>query len=210
MVSGTAINTDYTTLAGEATLENTVEQLRLRGINAQIVENGDEARKRALSLIPDDAEVLTTPSRTLDEIGFAAEIDSSDRVRSVHKMLLSMDRTTQYPEMRALGARPDVLVCSVHAITEAGEVVIASATGSQLAAAVFGAGNVIWVVGTQKIVPDLEAAMRRLHEYVLPLEDERARGIYGRPAFIGKTLIVSKEAQEGRIEVIFVRENLGF
>jgi hypothetical protein len=107
-------------------------------------------------------------------------------------------------------ARPDVVVGSVHAVTEEGEVVIASATGSQLGPYASGAGTVIWVVGSQKIVPDLDEGLRRVREYVLPLEDRRTREIYGGPAFIGKLMIVSREQRPGRIVVILVRELLGF
>ena len=108
--------------------------------------------------------------------------------------LHSLDRVTQRNEMRKLGASPDVLVGSVHAITEQGEVLIASAVGSQLGPAAFGAGAVIWVVGTQKLVRTLEDGFRRIRQHSLPLESERTQRVYGQPSAINKLLIVNGEA----------------
>jgi L-lactate utilization protein LutC len=77
-----------------------------------------------------------------------------------------MDRATQADEIRRLTASPDVMLGGVHAVTETGSLVAASATGSQLGSYVSSAGKVILVVGTQKIVPDLKDALRRIDEYV--------------------------------------------
>ena len=117
---------------------------------------------------------------------------------------------TQWDEMRALGARPDVVVGSVQAVTEQGEVVAASASGSQLGPYASGAGKGIWVVGSQKVVPTLEDAMRRVEEYALPLEDARAWLAYGQNSFIGKVLIFYREYLPDRINIILVKEKLGF
>src|SRR5439155_1123293 len=122
-----------------------------------------------------------------------AAIDASPRLRSVRTVLSQMDMATQWHVMRVLAARPDVVIGSVHAITEQGEVVVASASGSQLGPYASGAGKVIWVVGSQKIVPSLDEAMRRIREYALPLEDERAQLAYGQGSFIGKELIFYRE-----------------
>jgi len=117
---------------------------------------------------------------------------------------------TQWPEMRRLGASPDYTLGSVHAVTEQGEVFVASASGSQLAAYVYGAGAVIWVVGSQKIVSDREAAFKRIYEYSLPREDERAREAYGMGSRVNKVLVVTREFMPGRITVILVKQELGF
>ena len=149
-------------------------------------------------------------SQTLDVIGISKEIEESGNFDSVRKKLLSMDRNTQGSEMRKLGAAPDWAVGSVHAVTEDGKVVVASATGSQLPGYAYGAGRVIWVVGTQKLVRNLDEAMKRIHEYVFPLEDARARKVYGMGSNVSKLLIVNKEFAPGRITLIFAKEKLGF
>src|SRR2546423_3939737 len=66
---------------------------------------------------------------------------------------MTMDPASQMSEMRRLGAAPQWVVGSVHALTQDGDLVIASASGSQLASMAYGAQNVLLVIGTQKIVP---------------------------------------------------------
>jgi len=205
-----APNPRYAALASEASLQTTARRLDENGMTAHTVESGADASRLALGLIPDDAEVFTATSQTLEEIGLIAGIDASTRLRSVRSVLRGMDMATQWHEMRALGARPDVIVGSVHAVTEQGEVVVASASGSQLGPYASGAGKVIWVVGSQKIVPNLDEAMRRIEEYALPLEDERAQLAYGQGSFIGKELIFYREYLPDRVHVILVKEKLGF
>jgi hypothetical protein len=112
--------------------------------------------------------------------------------------------------MQKLGATPEYVLGSVHALTETGVAVIASATGSQLGPYSAGASKVIWVVGSQKIVPTLEEGMKRIEEYTLPLENERAMKAYGMNSVIAKLLIVNREVTPGRITVVIVKENVGF
>jgi L-lactate utilization protein LutB len=172
-------NSEFTQLASEKQIEKTVQALQAHGIRVVVFDTGEEARKYVLDLIPSGAEVYNSPSRTLELIGLAEQIEHTTHFQSVRARLHVLDRVTQRNEMRKLIASPDVLVGSVHAITEQGEVLIASATGSQLGAAASGAGLVIWVVGTQKLVHTLEDGLRRVREYSLPLESERAQQVYG-------------------------------
>ena len=109
-----------------------------------------------------------------------------------------------------MGASPDWWINSAHAVTEDGRLVIASNTGSQLGPIAFGAGNVIFVIGAQKIVSDLDAAMRRIEEHVIPLENERMQAMYGVNTYLSKLLIINKEIRAGRFTVVLVRERLGF
>jgi hypothetical protein len=203
-------NLRYAALASDVSLQRTAERLTENGMKAHVVDSGTDARRLALELIPDDAEVFTATSQTLEEIGLPGAIEASTRLRSVRSVLRAMDMATQWDEMRALGARPDVVVRSVHAVTEQGEVVVASASGSQLGPYASGAGKVIWIVGSQKIVPTLEDALVRVEEYALPLENARAWLAYGQGSFIGKVLTFHREAMPGRVNVILVKEKLGF
>ena len=203
-------DSEFTQLASEEQITRTVQALEAHGMRAVVFESGEEARNYVLDLIPSGAEVYNSPSRTLELIGLTEDIEHSTRFQSVRAQLLSLDRVTQRTEMRKLGASPDVLVGSVHAITEQGEILIASAVGSQLGPAASGAGMVIWVVGTQKLVRTLEAGFRRIREYSLPLERERTQRVYGQVSAINKLLIVSGEAYPGRITIVLVKQNLGF
>ncbi len=203
-------NPKFSKLASDEQVEKTARALEASNMQVIVVASGAEARQKALELLPDGAEVFNATSRTLDAIGLSDDINKSSRFNSVRNRFSQMDPKIQAGEMRKLGAGPDYVVGSVHAVTEQGQVLIASATGSQLASYVYGAGKVIWVVGTQKIVANLDEGNRRIYEYSYPLEDARARQVYGVGSNVGKILIVNREAQAGRITVILVKENLGF
>lgn len=203
-------HSEFTHLAPDEQIEKTVQALQTHGIRAVVFETGEEARNYVLELIPRGAQVYNSPSRTLELIGLAEDIEHPTRFQSVRAQLHALDRVTQRNEMRQLGASPDVLVGSVHAITEQGEVLIASAVGSQLGPAAFGAGMVIWVVGTQKLVRTLEDGFRRIREYSYHLENERTHQVYGQATAINKILIVNGEAYSGRITIVLVKQQLGF
>ena len=198
--------------ASDEIIERTAEALRAKGYTVHVVQNGDEARKVVLDLLPEGAEVGQGASTTLEVIGVTHELEESGHYDAVRKHTRSMDRTT--PEglraMRKLGVGPDWFVNSAHAVTEDGTVVIASNSGSQLAPLAFGAGEVIFAIGSQKLVPDLETAMRRIEEYTLPLESARMQGIYGIDSEIKKILIIHKESRAGRITVVLIKEPVGF
>ena len=198
-------------LANEQTIKRTIEALKKNGINAELVKNVDEDRKKVFSLIPKKAEVMTMTSVTLDSLGIAKEINESGKYNSIRNKLNKMNRKNQEKEMQKLVAAPEYAIGSVHAVTENGEVVVASNTGSQLPAYVYGSSKVIWVVGTQKIVKNIDEAMKRVYEYSLKLESERAKKAYGVPgSSVNKLLVINKENNEGRINIVFVNENLGF
>lgn len=202
-------NQEFNRLASNGQIAQTVRALEANGIHTIVVETAEEARKYVMSLIPAGVQVYNPPSRTVDQIGLRAAIESSTNFQSLHSRLHSLDRITQRAEIRKLISSPDVVIGSVHAITEVGEVLIASASGSQLSSAASGAEKVIWVVGTQKLVSTLEEGFRRIHEYSYPLENMRAQQVYGRPSAINKILIVNGEIP-GRITIILVKQNLGF
>ena len=199
----------FNLLASEDRIARTVRALESNGMQVFVFETGEEARACVLSMIPIGSNVYNSTSRTLDLIGLAADIETSGRFQPVRSHLRLLDRATQQSEIRRLTASPDVLVGSVHAITEKGEVLVASAAGTQLGSAVWGAGSVIWVVGTQKLVRNLDEGFRRIREYSYPLEDTRTRQVYGRASAINKLLIVNGELP-GRIKIVLIKQNLGF
>jgi hypothetical protein len=198
--------------AADAVIERTADALRAKGYAVHVVENGDEARDVVVGLLPEGAEVGQGASTTLERIGITHEIEESGRYDAVRKHTRSMDRST--PEglraMRKLGVGPDWYVNSAHALTEDGTIVVASNTGSQLAPLAFGAGEVIWVIGSQKIVPNLETAMERLETHTLQLENQRMQGLYGTDSEIKKLLIIHKEFRPSRFTVVLIKEPVGF
>ncbi len=205
---------DYSKIASDEVIQKTSEALTKNGFTVHIVNSGEEAKAKALELIPKGAEVLTMTSITAETIGLPKEINESGDYNSVRNQLNKMDKATQRNEMQKLGAGPDYATGSVHAITEDGTVLVASNTGSQLAAYVYGASHVVWVVGAQKIVKDLEEGHKRIWEYILPLESVRARKAYGLPetwsSNPSKIVEINREVTPGRINIILIKGALGF
>jgi len=203
-------NKEFTKLATDEQIEKVVAALETNNINVIVVENGEQAKAEVLKLIPQGAEVYSNISKTLEIIGITAEIDKSGRYDAVRPKVFALDRKTQADEMRILRSRPAYIIGSVHAITEAGQIMTASNGGSQLAPYAYGAGKVVLVVGTQKIVKDLDEGFRRIEEYSYPLEDARLRSTLGMPSAIGKILITNREGILGHTTVILVKEELGY
>ena len=200
----------YASLASDAQIKRTVEALAANGMTAIVVENGAEARTKVAELLPAGAEAFISSSVTLDQLGITEDVDKSGRYDSVRVKLSKLDYQTQQREMVKLGASPEYVLGSVQALTESGVAMIASATGSQLGPYGAGASKVILVVGSQKIVSNNEEGLKRINEYVLPLEDERAFKAYKAHSVVGKLLVVNREITPGRITVIIVKENIGF
>ena len=208
--AGIARSSKFGTLADEDRVERTAASLEANGINVLRARDAEDAKRIALGLIPEGAEVHHGASQTLEATGITAELEQSGRYEPLRPRIWSMDRQTQADQIRRLSASPDVMLGSVHAVTETGSLIAASASGSQLAPYAAGAGRVILVVGGQKIVADVEEGLRRIDEYAFPLEDARAQEAYGIHSGVNKVLIINREIVPGRITVVLVDEVLGF
>src|SRR3990172_2736231 len=201
---------EFARLANDETIERTSKALEANGIQVLIAENGAEAKRLFFELIPDGAEVFLGASVTLEKLGIKDEIDKSGRFDALRPKMFAMNRETEGREIRKLGGAPDYAAGSVHAVTEDGQVLIASKTGSQLGPYASGAGKVIWVVGAQKIVKDLNEGLRRIQEYCYPLEEEHMQQLYKTGTGINKVLLVNHEIRQNRITMIIVKEEVGF
>jgi hypothetical protein len=205
-----AAEAEFSRAASPEKLTAVAAALEGNDIACTVVDSGAEARTAVGSLLPVGAEVYNNTSRTLEVIGVAEDVERSGLYQPLRPRLYRMDREMQGREMRQLSASPDWVVGSVHAMTESGSLLVASASGSQLGPIASGAGHVVLVVGAQKIVPDLDTGLRRIEEYCFPLEDRRARQAYGVPSGVNNVLIINKVVAPGRITIILVREALGF
>jgi L-lactate utilization protein LutC len=200
----------YGTVADDTRVERATAALEANGISVLRATDRAEARRIVLDLIPDGSQVHHGASKTLEATGITEAIEQSGRYDAVRPRIWSLDRATQGDQIRRLTASPDVMLGSVHAVTETGSLVAASMGGSQLGPYVSGAGRVILVVGTQKIVSDLDEALRRVYDYAYVLEDARAQAEYGIHSGVNKLVIINREITPGRITVVFVDEVLGF
>ena len=199
----------YTMLPDEETLRATVVALEEHGFSVDVVDDLDAARDAVLARIPDGSVVMTNTSVTLQETGIASVIDGGGRDESARNRMMALDFATQLQEMKAIAGQADYALGSVHAVSRDGTLVIASASGSQLASYAWGAANVIFVVGAQKLVPNLEAARKRIIEHSLKLEDARALAAYGQNSRVAKILEIHQE-DPGRIHVVLIRQVVGF
>lgn len=204
------MSTNFDTKADLDVVNKTIKALKNNGIDAVLVSR-ENAKQTVLDMIEKGSEVMTMTSVTLDELGINDAVNGSGDYVGLKPKFYSLDKATQGKEMRIIGAVHDYALGSVHAVTEDGQLVIASLTGSQLPAYAYTAEHVIWVVGTQKITKDLSEAMDRLSTHALPLESDRAHKAYGVPgSAIAKTLIFSKEIIPGRVKVVFVDDAIGY
>jgi hypothetical protein len=199
----------FTTLPAEPVIAAAVTALEEHGFSVEVVDDLDAARQSVLGRIPPGSSVMTNTSVTLAETGIADAINDGEQYDSARNRMFALDFATQAQEMKAIGGQPDYALGSVHAVTHDGTLVIASASGSQLASYAWGAANVIFVVGAQKLVPDLAAAHERVYQHSLVLEDARAIAAYGQHSSVGKILEIHQELP-GRIHIVLVRQVVGF
>jgi len=191
-------------------LERAAAALTAHGFTAEILDDAAAARTRVKDLIPEGASVFTGASETLRLSGIDDDINTSGRYDAVKSRSRAMDRVLELDEIWRMISTPDVIVGSVHAVTETGSLVIASASGSQLPGYAGAAAHAIWIVGAQKVVPDLATALRRVEDHCLPLENARAQAVYGKPSAINRLLILNAEPHPGRGTVLLLRETIGF
>lgn len=210
-MSPTDNSTNYTKLASDESIKTAQSALESHGFDVKVVENLEAAKTEVLNMIPKDSEVFTATSTTIDQIGLTPILNDSGDYKSTRKEFMALwGQEDKAIEMRRIGSASDYVVGSVHAITEDGQAIIASASGSQIPNYVFGANHVIWVVSTKKITKDLNEGIKRIEDYVLGLEDKRALAAYGNHSSLNKMLIYRKETIPHRITIIFVKKDAGF
>ncbi len=208
-MSTTHASNRFTALPDGQTLAATVVALEEHGFGVDVVDDFDAARETVLARIPEGSSVMTNTSVTLQETGIADAIDNGGPYESARNKMMALDFATQLQEMKAIAGQPDYALGSVHAVTRDGTLVIASASGSQLASYAWGAANVIFVIGAQKLVSTPEAARERIYQHSLKLEDARAYAAYGQNSSVGKILEIHQELP-GRIHVVLIRRSVGY
>ncbi|MGZ4879614.1 MAG: lactate utilization protein [Halobacteriota archaeon] len=189
----------------------TVENIQRRGITVIRAQNGDIALETLKTLIPPGAEVMSGSSTTLIEIGFDEYVNSgTSRWRDLHRVIFAENDEKKRYELRRKSVTADYFVSGVNAIAQSGQIIACDKSGSRVGAWPFAAGHLILVSGTNKIVPTLGDALRRVREYAYPLENIRAKKTYRMSSKIGKCVILANEEIEGRIALVLVDELLGY
>ena len=204
---------NYSQLASKEDIEKTMEALEKNGINSTLVETGKDAFERIKTLIPAGASVMNGSSVTLETIGFVDYLKSGTHPwNNLHATIVAEKDPVKQSALRKQSTLSEYYLGSVHALTHGGEMVIASNTGSQLPHVVFTSPNSIFVVGVQKLVASLPDGLKRLEEYVYPLEDKHMKDLGYGGSMISKIVIFKKENKMmGRsVRVVLVNEVLGF
>jgi L-lactate utilization protein LutC len=200
----------YTQLASEESLKIAQDALVANGFEVKIVDNLEAAKDEVLNIIPKGSEVMTVSSVTVNQTGLTEILNTSGDYKSTRDEFYGLaGQEDKIIEMKRIGSASDYVVGSVHAITEDGQALIASASGSQIPNYAFGANHVIWVVSTKKIVKDIPAGLKRIEEYVVGLEDKRALEAYNAHTSLNRILIYKKETGK-RVTVILVKEDAGY
>lgn len=203
--------TSFADAASEQSIEQAAAALTEHGFTVEILADAAAARERVKELIPEGASVFTGASETLRLSGIDDDINARGRYDAVRSRNRTVDRaTTKRSEIWAALATPDFIVGSVHAVTETGSLVVASASGGQLPGYAGAAEHAIWIVGAQKVVPDLATGLRRVEEHCVPLENERCMQVYGQRSAVNRLLILNAETEPGRGRVLLLREAIGF
>ena len=200
----------YTEPASAERIERAAAALAAHNFAVEILPDAAAARARVQELIPDGVTLFSAASQTLELSGIEQDLAASERYDAIRSRARTMDRATQADQIRRMLAGPDLIVGSVCAVTETGSLVIASASGSQLTGYAGGSARTISVIGAQKVVPNLDTALRRVEEHCLPLENERALRVYGGPSAANRVLILNAEPHPGRSFVLLLREAIGF
>jgi len=203
---------NYDKLASKEAVKRAMEALKRRNVIVDLVNTKEDALGKINKLIPAGKEVMTAASTTLDQIGFTELLKSGKHPwKNLKDQILAEKDPAKQMELRKKSITSEYFLGSVHAVAETGEILDVSATGSQIGSYAFSSDHVIWIVGTQKIVPTLEDGFKRIREYCVPLEDKRMKSVGYPGTTIGKYLIFEKETNEKRkINLIFVNEKLGF
>lgn len=203
----------YDTLASKDTVTTAVKNLTDRGFLPEVVATGADALARIKALVPAGASVMNGSSTTLSQIGFVDLLKKGGHGwNNLHDAIIAEKDPAKQAELRKHSVVSDVYLGSAHAVAKTGEIVIASASGSQLPHVVFTSPTVILVVSTQKITESLADAHARIESHVVPLEDARMKSVNMGGTVLAKEFVWKMEpAFMGRkIHVIFVEAKLGF
>jgi len=203
---------DYIVLASDEQVYQTAAALKARGFNVEILDTAADALEKIKALIPSGASLMTGASETLQHIGLEATLIAKDHPwNNLKDEILAETDPARQAELRRRSILAPYYLGSVQAISQTGEIVIASASGSQIPAYAFSSPNVIWVAGIQKIVPTLEDALRRVREYSFVGEDEKWKALGYPGSLLAKILILEHESPRmGRnVTLILVRESVG-
>ena len=134
--------------------------------------------------------------------------------KNLHEEILAEKDQAKAAVLRRESMTADYFLSSVTAVTEEGDITVCDLTGSRVGAFNYAAGNLLIVIGSNKIVPTYDDAVKRTYDYCLPIESARVRIAYKVPASSINNFVAIRGPNPwgapGRIHVVIVKESLGF
>ena len=201
----------------ELKIERTVKNLIARQFEVHIAENGKQAVKIIKQIIPQGASVNVGGSQTLFELGLIDELNKMD-VDFQNRYAENADVQKIFREAYSA----DVYLTSTNAITEDGILLNVDGNGNRVSAMIFGPKEVIVVVGINKLVKDMDAAVKRIQEIAGPMNNMRLNretpctmlatctDCISPERICAAYVALARSHQDKRIKVILVKENLGY
>lgn len=200
----------YDQSPSEETIDNTVANIEARNIDVHRFEAGTEACDYLADQISADDTVMNGHSTTLKEIGFMDVLEAADGFEYLGNQIEQIDDDQARSAARRNAVTADVFYDGVNAIAESGELLGANALGNAVSAWPFAADQLILISSTNKIMPSWPAAVERIREYALPLEDARAQEQYGQGSTVGKLVSLEEERVDDRTQLVLLDDPHGF
>jgi hypothetical protein len=194
----------------EQDITATVIALEKANIRVIRVNDSFQALEKIKEIIPPGAEVMNGSSTTLIEIGYEDLINGQHSWKNLRQIITEENDDLLRNDLRRRSVSAEYFLSGANAIARTGYIVACDASGSRVGAWPFAAKNLILVSGVNKIVPTLQDALQRIWDYVYPLENARAKKVYGINSQIGKCVILAKEGKTGRITLILIDDILGY
>jgi hypothetical protein len=190
-------------------------------MNAYLVKDKAEAKALALSLIDKKKQISFGGSETLRDIGLLDELRNNSRYKLIDRDLLNTNQFMKHRVMKDEGTR-GIYLSGTNALTEDGRIVNMDGWGNRVNSIQYGPDKVIIVIGKNKIVKDLDAAITRIAEVASPPNTKRLKlktpcvktgkcEDCRSPERICNILsIILFQREKDRIHVIIVDEDLGY
>lgn len=201
-------------------INNLIKTLQKNNINGYMVESKEELISQIEAIVEKDSVVSVGGSMTLFELGII------DYLRKGRYEFLDRYKDGLSPadieDIYRKSFFADAYFTSTNAITEEGELYNVDGTGNRVAAMLYGPKKVIFIVGTNKIVKDMDEAVKRVREIAAPLNTKRLNrktpctkvghcmDCSSPERICNEYIVIKRQRDKSRMHVIFINENTGY
>lgn len=203
-----------------------IRQLEKRRLDASYAATAAQARTEVLAMISGPCSVIRCGSESVGSLGLWDDIAALPQVDLINPYEAGIT-PAEGMARRVRGMTADIMLSSCNAVTLDGRLVNLDGMGNRVAAMIFGPKKVILVVGMNKVVSDLDAAMARIRDFAAPtnnlrlhrampsheppcVEDGRCHACRSEHKICNAWTIIEGQKIPGRIHVKLVGEDLGY